>query len=282
MQRHRTLVVSTAAGLVVGVIGLAAVAGVLAFKNREHERQRGQVVSQRDRAETEAEIAKAVEQFLNKDLLAQAGWHIQAGPTTRPDPDLKVREALDRAAAKIGERFTNRPVVEASIRHTIGEAYFYLGLYPQALAHLERAQMLQQRELGADHPDTLETSVAIGTVYMADGKPAQAEPFLTGAMTGLHKVLDDEDPRVLTATHGVAQLFFYQGKVIEAAEAGSSYRCGTSINGRKVPRAPRLSTPQTRSRWSLMNNGSSNRLSNCWRTRSRNRSGNSAPSIPPR
>ena len=39
------------------------------------------------------------------------------------DPDLKVRTALDRAAATIGDRFTGQPLVEASIRQTIGETY---------------------------------------------------------------------------------------------------------------------------------------------------------------
>lgn len=93
------------------------------------------------RAESKAEIAKAVEEFLNKDVLAQAGADIQAGPGIAPDPELKVREALDRAAAKIGERLADRPIVEASVRETIGEAYFRLGLYPKALEHLERIDL---------------------------------------------------------------------------------------------------------------------------------------------
>ena len=67
-----------------------------------------------------------------------ASAHIQAGPTTRPDPDHKVRTALDRAAEKIGKRFADQPIIEASIRHTIGDAYYLLGLYTQALRHLER------------------------------------------------------------------------------------------------------------------------------------------------
>ncbi len=179
---------------------------------------------ERDRAESEMQIAKAVEQFLNKDLLAQAGAEIQAGPATPPDRDLKVREALDRAAAKIAARFANRPIIEASIRETIGEAYFSLGLYPQALEHLERARTLRRSELGEDHPDTLDTQLVIGTVYLKNGKVAESEPLLTGAMKGLRSALGDENPRVLIATHGVAQLYFMQGKLVEAEKLLISLR----------------------------------------------------------
>jgi len=216
MRRHRTLVLSTAVGLLVGVVGLAVDVAILAGKNRDLESQRRQVADQRDRAESEAAIANSVREFLNKDLLAQAGAQMQVGPGTKPDPDLKVREALDRAAVKIGERFANRPIVEASVRQTIGEAYFHLGLYAKALEHLERARLLRQRELGQDHPDTLETLTAIGTVYREDGKLSQAEPLLIRAMNGLRAARGAEDPRALAATHIMTHVYYSQGKLIEA------------------------------------------------------------------
>jgi eukaryotic-like serine/threonine-protein kinase len=240
MKRHRTAVASTGAVMLVSVAGLAVFAAVLAGKNRELESQRRQVVDQRDRAESESETAKAVEAFLNKDLLAQVAAQIQAGPGTKPDPDprvgtspfslskprnptgvkpdpdLKVRTAFDRAAGKVGERFARRPTVEASIRYTIGEAYFHLGLYAPALEHLERALALRRRELGSDHPGTLETVAAIGVLHLADGKTSQAAPFLLEAMDGLRAAAGTEDPRALDAAHKVAHVYFAQGKHHEA------------------------------------------------------------------
>jgi hypothetical protein len=70
-----------------------------------------------NRAEAEA---LAVSDFLRNDVLAQAGASTQARSDTRPDPDLKVRTALDRAAAGIQGKFPGQPLVEASIRQTIG------------------------------------------------------------------------------------------------------------------------------------------------------------------
>jgi eukaryotic-like serine/threonine-protein kinase len=173
---------------------------------------------QRDRAESEAEIAKAVNEFLNKDLLAQVAVHIQAGPSIKPDPNLKVRTAFDRAAGKVGERFASKPLVEASVRYTIGEAYLHLGLYAPALEHLERARDLRRRALGEEHPDTLETLMAIGLVYFADEKVSQAAPLLVAAMDGLRAAAGTEDPRALDAAHKVAHLYFAQGRHREAEE----------------------------------------------------------------
>ena len=89
---------------------------------------------QRDQAELEANRFKAVIEFLRKDMLAQASVSNQATRDSTPDPDLKVRTALDRAAAAIGNRFAAQPLVEASIRQTIGETYHQLGLFSQARA----------------------------------------------------------------------------------------------------------------------------------------------------
>ena len=51
----------------------------------------------------EAATAKAVVEFLQNDLLAQASATNQARPDTKPDPNLTVRTALDRAAQTIGK-----------------------------------------------------------------------------------------------------------------------------------------------------------------------------------
>ena len=90
--------------------------------------ERSHAVEASQRAATEAAIAQAVRDFLQSDLLAQSSAQQQATPDSKPDPDLKVRTALDRAAARVPERFRNQPLVEASVRQTIGAAYQDLGL----------------------------------------------------------------------------------------------------------------------------------------------------------
>ena len=94
-------------------------------------------VTERKRAENEAEISKAVKEFLNKDVLAQASVDNQAVPGTKPDPNITVRTALDRAAAVIGEKFKGQPLVEASIRLTIGQTYQQLGLFEEGASAIK-------------------------------------------------------------------------------------------------------------------------------------------------
>src|SRR5262249_33655625 len=58
-------------------------------------------IEEKKRADREAAIAAAVNGFLQNDLLAQASANRQSGRRDPPDPNLKVRTALDRAAERI-------------------------------------------------------------------------------------------------------------------------------------------------------------------------------------
>src|SRR5271169_3315161 len=60
---------------------------------------------QRDRADAQAAIAKAVNEFLQDDLLSQANPEAQGGANSKPDPDVKARTLLNRAAAQVGKKF---------------------------------------------------------------------------------------------------------------------------------------------------------------------------------
>ncbi len=191
--------------------------------------------SERNRAESQALRYAAVNEFLNKDLLAQASADNQAQPGSKPDPDLKVRTALDRASEKIGARFSHQPVVEASIRQTIAETYLQLGLYKQALLHAQRSLGLRLRALGEHDHETLETTLLVGNVYLSDGRLAEAEPLLVRAMEGLRTVPAIERLKLLDATHSVAQLYLAQGKLPDAERLLIEVRAGYSQNARATP-----------------------------------------------
>jgi len=122
------------------------------------------------RADREAATAQAVSDFLQKDLLSQAGSETQAGPGVRPDPEIKVRTALDRAAAHLPGKFAGSPAVEAAIRQTIGDTYAELGVFANAERQMTRALDLRRRALGADRPDTLKTMQGLADLYLREGK----------------------------------------------------------------------------------------------------------------
>jgi eukaryotic-like serine/threonine-protein kinase len=167
-------------------------------------------------ANREAAVAQAVNNFLQNDLLAQASAARQSGPRTNPDPDLKVRTALDRAAERIEGKFAQQPEVEASIRRTIGETYADLGLYPEARKHLERALELQRRVLGEEDPKTLGTKNLLGWTAKLQGNFPEAEALLTQALAARRRVLGPEHPDTLTSMNNLAVLYVEEGKNAQA------------------------------------------------------------------
>ena len=178
--------------------------------------ERNRAVNEKQRADTEAATAKAINEFLQGDLLAQAAVTAQARPDTKADPDLKVRTALDRAAARIENRFDGQPLVEAAIRQTIGDTYKALGLYPEAQRQLERALALQDRVLARQDPDRLKTMNNLSEVYFGQAKYDQAKPLMTATLDGRRRVLGESHRDTLTTEVNLASLYWSQGQFAEA------------------------------------------------------------------
>ena len=158
------------------------------------------------------ETAQAINDFLRNDVLSQASVFKQAGPGVKLDPDLKVRAALDRAAASISQRFQSRPLIESSIRQTIGESYQELGLYPESIAQLERALALRRANLGPEHSDTLETLQMQGHVLWLQAKYADAEQLFTSVLAARNRTLGENHPDTLLTMSSLAMLHVSRGE----------------------------------------------------------------------
>jgi len=198
IRRHKAPVAAVAAVFAVLIVGIIA-------SNREAARAR--------RAE---QTAEAINDFLRNDLLAQASTAVQSRPDAKTDPDLKVRTALDRAAARITGKFEKQPLVEASIRQTIGATYSDLGLYADAQRQMERALELRRRALGEDHPDTLSTMHSVAELHRLQGKYVQAEPLFMKVLELQRRKLGKEHRDTLSTMNDLALLFLYQGKYAQA------------------------------------------------------------------
>ncbi len=119
--------------------------------------QRNAAVESRKEAEKQAIIARAVNDFLQNDLLAEANPEKNAR-----DKKVTVEELLGRAAAKISGKFGDQPEVEAAVRLTIGEALQELGLYAEARPHMERAVEISRRVLGPEHHGAIVAQYKLG------------------------------------------------------------------------------------------------------------------------
>jgi serine/threonine protein kinase/tetratricopeptide (TPR) repeat protein len=173
-------------------------------------------IAQSIRANREAATAQAVADFLRQDVLAQASTDTQAGPGVKPDPDLKVRTALERAGKRIQGKFDRQPEVEADIRTTIGETYLDLGLYPEAETHLRRALALYRGALGENYQKTLRAMSRAGYAAFVLGKYPEAQSLESKALEGQRRTLGPDKPDTLVSLANLAVIFYSQGKYAEA------------------------------------------------------------------
>jgi tetratricopeptide (TPR) repeat protein len=198
--RHKALVVSTAVVFLVLLAGIVVSTGQAIRADRE-----------RDRALRAEQTANAVNDFLENDLLAQAGARAQARWHGQPDPNLKVRTALDRAAARISGKFDSQPLVEGAIRRTIGLAYYDLDLFQEAEPQLQRAADIRKRLLGPEHPDTLTSLHELATLYNYQGRYAPAETLYKQVLEGRRRVLGPDHQDTLAVMSDLGLAISYEG-----------------------------------------------------------------------
>jgi Tfp pilus assembly protein PilF len=203
-RRNKALVMGVAAVFVVLVLGVVASTWEAAQAWRAEAEARQQ-----------SAIADAVNDFLQNDLLAQASARNQSGPTT-PDPDLKVRTALDRAAVRIESKFNNQPEVEAAIRETLGNTYAELAQYAESRKQLERALDLQRRVWGPENPRTLNTLNHLGRTAWHQGKYPEAETLLGQALDIERRVLGPQHAETLSCMNNLGNVYRAQGKGAQA------------------------------------------------------------------
>ncbi len=206
VRKNSALVTSVA---VVLIVLLAGIVVSMVFAIRAN-RARGEAQTARIEAERQARSSQAVSDFLRNDLLASVDPYVVQGR------EVTVRSFLNAASEKLENKFEQEPLVEASIRHTLGRTYRNIGDYDQAEKHLERAYQLRAEQLGEKDEDTLSTMACLASVYWRQGRYEQAESLFTKTIEGRQEVLGPEHPDTLDSMNGLAVLYFYQGRYKDA------------------------------------------------------------------
>jgi len=154
-------------------------------------RAEAQATVEKAQALTEKANAQAALQFIQEDVLSQAS------PGYQPDRELTVRALLDRIAGRLDRATGRPPLVEASIRQTLGSVYTELGEYVKAVEHYEAALRVQREHLGESHLDTLRSLNGLATVRWLGGESAQAEPLTRQGLEASQRVLGEKHPLTL-------------------------------------------------------------------------------------
>jgi hypothetical protein len=141
-----------------------------ARKTTVEERERARKAE--EAARRSEQDAKAVLAFFQNNLLAvgrSKGW--AGGPTK----NVTLRQAVDAAESQVAEAFADRPLVEASIRETLGTTYLDLGEPALAVKQCERALALREAVLGADHADTGDCRNKLAVAYRMADRTTEAD-----------------------------------------------------------------------------------------------------------
>jgi hypothetical protein len=117
------------------------------------EKERDQALAAEKAARSSEQNIKAVLAFLQDKLLLSTG-NPSSWSGDGLGKDVTLRKAVDAAEAKVSAVFADRPLVEASIRETLGATYLELGDSKRSIQQYQRALTLLEGELGPDHPDT--------------------------------------------------------------------------------------------------------------------------------
>jgi serine/threonine protein kinase len=206
VRRNRALVTGTLVVLFVMIAG-SIISVAFAIKAA---RARVDALASRDEAERQAKTSQAVSDFLREDLLASVDPYVTQGR------EVTVRSFLDVASEELEGKFEGEPLVEASIRHTLGNTYRNIGDFGPAEKHLERAYNIQGEQLGQEHPDTLGTMEGLARVYWRQGRYDKAQLLFTKTVEGRRKVLGEEHPDTLYSMNDLAMLYYSQGRYTEA------------------------------------------------------------------
>ena len=189
------------------VSGLAAVVAVLIA---------GIIVSltfavRADRASREATV---IADFLLKDVFeAFDGWDHGGRQIT-------IKDFLDASSEKVSDKFQNMPLIEASIRKTLGDLYLKVDVnnFSDAEHHLNRSLDILTRRVGRNDLRTIEVVDLLGQMYWHRWQYQEAEKYLSETLPSKRRLLGADHPDTLETMAWLGWACYGNGHAKKAEE----------------------------------------------------------------
>ena len=199
VQKHAGSVATVA--LVTVVILIGSIVSTTMYFIAEQERIE---------AERQAGISQAVVDYFNKDLFGSIN------PDNGNGREITVMQVLNNAAENLDGKFKDTPLIEASIRYTLGSTYMNLGNYKVAETYLNRALELRVSELGEEHQDTLGSMEQLGWLYFNQRRIDDAIPEFEKVLEINQKVLGKKHLQTLNSMAHLGLMYCLQGRYDES------------------------------------------------------------------
>ncbi len=204
LRRHRGGVAAAGAVALALLLGVAGTAAGLVWALRERDVANALATSEREaRAESDAVVA-----FLG-DMLASVD------PEER-GRDVTVRDVLDEASLSLPDRFADRPMIEARLRHVIANSFRALGRLPEADEHLTRVYEMRRATLGDEHPETQRALANLAGLRMEQGRYGDAAALGERAADGMRRAFGEDDRATLGAMNNLAMALRHTDRTDEA------------------------------------------------------------------
>jgi len=158
VRRHRTAV---------GIVAVVVVSLVAGFV--ESNRQRLRAENERARAEIALGESEAVTEFLVSVFNVSDPGEARGNTIT-------AREILDNGALRIQRELSGQPLLRAKMMQAMGRVYTGLGLSRAESLHVAALE-IRQRELGDEHPETLESLLNVATLRHFGGQSDETATF---------------------------------------------------------------------------------------------------------
>jgi non-specific serine/threonine protein kinase/serine/threonine-protein kinase len=168
---------------------------------------KGSAQKQRERAEEARGIAESTNTILVK-ILESGDPHEAQGR------DVTVAEVLNRSDEWLGKDLADLPVVEASVRTTLGRVYLNLGRVEDASKQLERAVAVRER-IGSPDIETARALNDLAAARLTAGKLADAETLALRSVAMYRAAVPALDARLADGLAVLARIYYPQGRTAE-------------------------------------------------------------------
>lgn len=189
--------------LLITIFGAVLVAREIVLR---HDAQLAQ-----EAAKHEATKAQAVSEFLQ-------GMLAKANPLVAQGEQYTVQQLVEDAVARMDSdwEFEEAPLVDASIRITLGNTLRGLGAYRKAATQLRKAVEIRREILGNEHIDTLAAKNFLGVVLFSLGEYDEAVVLFEAALMGRRKNLGEDHVDTLQTARNLASCYMWTGQFTKA------------------------------------------------------------------
>jgi len=137
-------------------------------------------------------------------------------PSEARGNSITAREILDKSSKDIDTGLAKDPEMKAKMLQVMGSVYEHLGLYSQAESLLRQAVALDRVAVGAEHPDTLAASAALGHCVEHEGHLPEAEKIDRETLGTAARVLGANHRTTLQTEANLASTLDSEGQLAES------------------------------------------------------------------